>query len=89
MADRMFALTSDENKQASAWLKKQDDAYALAHNQDEPYFGAIGGEVTYEFTPTSLGIITKVRHANGKVLDLTEYESWWSYVSPRSYRKGE
>jgi hypothetical protein len=43
-------------------------------------FGAIGGSLTYEFTPTSLGLITKVIFCqdtpNEATLDLTEYGDW-------------
>lgn len=39
------------------------------------YAGASGGATTYEFTPTSLGLVTKVRHF-GKELDLTTYQDW-------------
>lgn len=39
------------------------------------YAGAIGGATTYEFTPTSIGLIFKVRHFD-KELDLSDYEDW-------------
>jgi len=39
------------------------------------YSGASGGETTYSFTPTSLGVITTVEHF-GEKLDLTDYASW-------------
>lgn len=44
-----------------------------------PYEGACGGGLTYEFTPTSIGTIFKVRYKtfNEDVeLDLTDYESF-------------
>lgn len=44
-----------------------------------PYLGAIGGGLTYEFTPTSLGTCFKVRFGtpgNEQELDLTDYDSW-------------
>ena len=40
-----------------------------------PYGGAIGGGVTYMFTPTSIGVVEKVE-SYGKELDLTEYDLW-------------
>ena len=50
----------------------------LSHWEDgQPYGGAIGGGVTYSFTPTSLGVVVKVKEAHtGKELDLTDYDSW-------------
>jgi len=40
-----------------------------------PYDGAIGGGLTYEFTPTSIGVVFKVTSGD-KVLDLTNYNDW-------------
>lgn len=46
-------------------------------DQPEPYYGAIGGGLTYEFTPTGVGTIVKVKESStGLELDLTDYESW-------------
>ena len=45
----------------------------------QPYFGAIGGAVTYSFTPTSLGTVVKATVEYGPdiyTLDLTNYEEW-------------
>lgn len=42
-----------------------------------PYTGAIGGAASYSFTPTSLGVITKVSYYNDRFeLDLTDFGSW-------------
>lgn len=38
--------------------------------------GAIGGQYSYRFTPTSLGIAVTVRCACGKEENVTEYDSW-------------
>lgn len=38
--------------------------------------GAIGGRITYEFTPTGLGLITVVRCACGDKINLTNFENW-------------
>ncbi len=39
--------------------------------------GAIGGKFTYEFTPTSLGIVVIVRcNICKEKTDVTDYESW-------------
>ncbi len=37
--------------------------------------GAIGGSLTYCFTPTTLGVVAEVKCACGKKIDLTDY-SW-------------
>lgn len=41
-----------------------------------PYTGAIGGGLTYEFSPTGLGMVIKVKYFNGAELDLTDYDAW-------------
>ena len=38
--------------------------------------GTIGGRISYSFTPTGLGPISKVICACGEELDLTNYEEW-------------
>jgi len=64
----------------SEQLKNPDIAQHLYPDDDgiirRPYTGAIGGGLTYEFTPTDMGVVTKVRYFNGKELDLTDYDSW-------------
>jgi hypothetical protein len=52
------------------WIVKDADGKEL------PYFGAIGGDVTYQFTPTSLGVIMKVLHSSGAEIDITDYSFW-------------
>ncbi len=63
----MFNLSPKE------WQKIHD--WQAGH--EVVYCGAIGGRYTYTFTPTSLGIIIKVKDAITKTeLDLSEYEHW-------------
>jgi len=38
--------------------------------------GAIGGRLTFSFTPTSLGLIVKINCGCGEELDLSEYKEW-------------
>jgi len=64
----MFNLTDDQAKQVGGWGK--DHGCPL---KDQ---GAIGGALTYSFTPTSIGIVEKVSCACGKDLDLTDYDLW-------------
>ena len=40
-----------------------------------PYSGAIGGGLTYSFTPTSIGVIVKVSYLDYE-LDVTDYDEW-------------
>lgn len=90
-----FQITPEQDEQVRAWLhgevyprlvaeQKQDPElarhiYTDGAGIEYPYFGAIGGHLTYSFTRTSLGTITKVICNAGPweaVLDLTDYKEW-------------
>lgn len=62
---KVFTLGSEQVKKLNEWyskLKKQPE-------------GAIGGGLTYSFTPTGLGEIVKIKYFD-KELDLSDYENW-------------
>ena len=66
----IFKLHEDDLKEYTNWLKehrKVCDVYMKT---------AIGGELTYSFTPTGLGTITTVKCACGEELDLSHVEDW-------------
>jgi hypothetical protein len=44
--------------------------------KDNPVTGASGGAITYQFTPTSLGTVVKVKCECGMEADITDYRSW-------------
>jgi hypothetical protein len=91
-----FRITAEDNAKIVKWLEEEvyppiveaqlkdpSTASMLYRNKDgkiRPYTGAIGGGLTYEFTPTSLGVVFKVIWGKGlpgeKSLDLTDYDSW-------------
>lgn len=86
-----FRLTAEQNTRIKEWLDKEIYPAVVKdqrkhfvnptpfHKQSWdagfPYEGASGGGLTYEFTPTSIGIVEKVRYG-AYTLDLTEYDSW-------------
>lgn len=86
-----FEILEKDKKSISEWIKKADNI-AIEKQKKEftkeeydfytkglgfPYTGIIGGNITYSFTPTGLGVITKITHKlTGEVLDLTDYDSW-------------
>lgn len=86
-----FTLSKEQIEIASDWLfKKRAEHLALQKEQiaepnifmkqcwegGYPYTGAIGGDVTYMFTSTSLGVIAKIQYLDNDELDLTDYENW-------------
>ena len=64
-----FLVSDEQEAKINGWLDN------VVYPDGVPYQGAIGGGVTYEFTPTSIGTVFKVK-ANGKELDLSDYDSW-------------
>lgn len=85
----MFSLTQTQQEKLNTWLAVQykekieeqrrtmsaRDFKMLTQNGKYPYTGAVGGGLTYCFTPTSLGVITVVKWFENEI-DLTEYEMW-------------
>jgi hypothetical protein len=66
-----FEITEEQLEKLRPWLEEQDE---LCKHQTH---GAVGGGTTFEFTPTSLGVIVKVfSGCSGNVLDITDYENW-------------
>ena len=48
--------------------------------QGEPYYGAMGGGLSYSFTPTSLGTIIVVKESlTGKELNVTDALDWFFF----------
>ncbi len=65
-------LTDEDRARVTLWSAEQDAAVAQARGSDEWAYGAIGGQLTYRFTPTSIGTMVVVEHALTKAtLDLT------------------
>ena len=63
----MFNLDLKESEKLEQWLKTLPEGAE----------GAIGGRITYLFTPTNLGVVIKVRDEISKQeIDLTNYEAW-------------
>jgi hypothetical protein len=65
-----FCFTEEEEIKYKVWL--------LEHNKtcSAKDVGAIGGRMTFQFTPTSLGVISQVKCACGEKIDLTDYKGW-------------
>lgn len=71
----MFSLTEAQQTKLNKWLKTQEQV--LESQGKDGYNGAIGGALTYSFTPTSVGDIVKVYDSRTKAeYDLTDYDSW-------------
>jgi len=84
-----FEISPNQHQKIQEWQKAIDlrvieeqrhtlDNWAvLTSNGEYPYYGAIGGSLTYSFTPTALGVVIKVTHGyTNETLDVTDYENW-------------
>lgn len=69
----MFQLSEKEREVESKWLKKHNKT-CIFKNPDKQ--GAIGGRISYIFTPTSLGVLTKIKCACGEQIDITDVSDW-------------
>ncbi len=61
-----FILSDVEYRKFYEWAQQFRDFNA----------GCIGGQFTFCFTPTSIGVQITVRHATGASIDVTDYDYW-------------
>jgi len=73
-----FSLTEQQEKEIRKWREEHDCSLRTDDRgvKGEIYVGAIGGAITYQFTPTGLGICEGVKCACNQTLDLTDYDEW-------------
>lgn len=67
-----FNISKFDLELIDAWHKTHDCDYV----NDPCKIGAIGGRISYQFTPTGLGNILVVKCACGDKLDLTNSDNW-------------
>ncbi len=68
---KIFEITEEQYNKYKEWAKELTPYYS----------GAAGGAMTWEFSPSGLGVVVKVYYWRGHVtrhqeVDLTDYESW-------------
>jgi hypothetical protein len=67
-----FKISDTDNRKFSEWREE----HAKTCKMVKGYQGAIGGNWTYCFTPTSIGTVLKVECSCGERTDLSDYLSW-------------
>lgn len=74
-----FELSKEQMHRVREWMDDVDPQDP-SNPDDWLKHGTIGGAFTYTFTPTSVGIVTKIFYLKDtpkeKMLDLSDYESW-------------
>ncbi len=68
-----FEMNDVERQRADEWRLKHNEE---KHAGDSPYAGACGGSLTYEFTPTGLGVAVWVRCMCGEKGECTDFDLW-------------
>lgn len=68
-----FRIEGKAQEKLRAWLSEHDKVCRFADPMKQ---GAIGGRLSYMFTPTSISTILKVHCACGAVQDCTHYDGW-------------
>lgn len=86
----VFTITKEQQAKIDEWTKEvfarviekqkagnyDNNHFAISDwKLGYPYSGAIGVDITYKFTPTSLGEIVSVE-CYGETLDVTNYTDW-------------
>lgn len=74
----MFIVDEKEAAKMAAWLDEHNKTCPFYDDGTSPSSpsGAIGGRLTYCFTPTGLGVITILRCACGQEVNVTDFENW-------------
>lgn len=65
-----FEIDDKQSKLFNAWDEEHAPICLIK------YAGAIGGVLTWKFTPTTIGLVTKVKCACGVECDLSDYNDW-------------
>lgn len=68
---KTFEITDDELEKIREWDKNHECIYKPAHGS-EKYCGAIGGDLSIEFIPTSIGEVVIVKCGCGKELTVRD-----------------
>lgn len=83
-----YGLTIAEVGVIDDWVKSLEPEILAIQKQSglgsygdgQPYYGAVGGGLTYSFTPTSLGTIVVVKESTtGKELNVSDACGWVFY----------
>ena len=81
-----FPVSERQRDKINAWCKEIDKKVYLEQKKngtlhfddgENPYYGMIGGGLTYCFTPTSMGVILIAQHSFTKEeLNVSDFDSW-------------
>lgn len=71
-----YPVTNKQAEQARIWQDAHDQENHIQPGKKHRYSGAIGGAYTWQFTGTSLGVITSLRCSCGDEINLTDWDNF-------------
>ena len=78
--DMVFTIEPYEQVAMREWMIEHKETCSLNFEKDgsrkEFPGGAIGGAITYNFTPTGIGMATSVSCHCGESINITDYDQW-------------
>ena len=81
--EKSIRFSNEQKVKFSIWNYEQNKIVIEEQKGTEyemwglPYYGAIGGSLTFKITVTSIGVCVSVKHNGTKEeIDLTEYDKW-------------
>jgi len=87
MKETHFTLSDEDMKKVNTWyetlipkileIQNKSGNEEYPYSGDLPYYGAIGGGLSYIFVPNALGTVVKVKeYYTQEELNLTNYSDW-------------
>lgn len=70
-----FGLFKEQDEALRTWMGQHDEEH-VDPKRGHLYGGAIRGGYTYEFTPTSIGVVVRCRCSCGESVDVSAYDTW-------------
>jgi hypothetical protein len=71
----IFFLTQTNINKANAWISHHNQEHCEL-GQSYRQLGVTSGVYTWEFTPTGIGTVVKVKCNCGESIDLSDYDLW-------------
>jgi len=72
-----YFLMPDDVERFQEWDNEHSKTCKFAPTEENPFAGgAIGGRLTFSFTPTSIGTFANVTCACGEKIELTDCSDW-------------
>ncbi len=72
----VYGFHKEQREAIDRWITEHNAARHIPPGRKFRYAGAIGGAFTFEFTSTTIGMVSCVRCSCGEKLDVSDYDNW-------------